>query len=914
MKKFKNNMSCKIVIIVAVILGASQFTWAGSGNNNALAMKETKASLGFMNRIRFDKAEKDYQNESFVSAIHRYEKIISKGDSLAYLMKRLAESYMEINEYENAKFWYQKLYKTNSMSDMDLYNFIEVLKINEDYKKALEINKNHPELYNLDPKLSDFTFHSIQEMKADSSKYDIQLSPINSEASDIHPSYIDGHIVFASSREGNWLSRKDKRTNTAYLDLYSANINSDGSLGDIAPLKGKINTKFNESSASYSKSENAIYYTINYATYKEIGDDKINNLRIVRSPKTDRGWGKAESLDFNDSNYSYAQPSISDSGDRIYFCSDIPGGYGGTDIYVAKRVNGKWSEPVNLGEEINTSGDEMFPYIYKDSTLYFSSNSKSGLGGLDIYVSKIKNGKYTKAENMGYPINSSHDDFGLLLLNDKYEGYLTSNRLNKDDIYHFTMNPEEPKLVNDYYVMDTGKRSLIIDPLSNDLKGDAEEITVSKFTSSKGGSIEKDPETGLYKYIPPSNFIGFDTVAYTVAYKLPDQSDEIKGTMVINVEGKEKQLNTKLPDFNATIYFGFDKADIKEDAAFIINSKIIPFLSKYPELQYELSAYTDALGTDSYNMKLSEKRANAVMAYLKKKLKNIDNISVHSYGEKLARQDVKGTVVSDLQSDRKVEVKVLQTNNSKYGKFFSGRSSSERRDVNLSKTGLITSSKTADVYYDMELEKRSIIIDPFSNDLNAAKKELYVSAFSERTSQGGKFEKDLQSGWFRYTCPANFIGFDTISYTLASHISAGENETKANIIVDVRSSKENEIESKDFEATLYFDFDKAEIREDAEFIISNKIIPFLREHAEEQYELSAFSDTLGTADYNMKLSEKRANAVMSYLKKRLKNVNNISVRSYGETQARQVDDNASSSKLQSDRKVQIKVLRRNNYK
>ncbi|MCY1636634.1 OmpA family protein [Marinifilum sp. D737] len=912
MKKLKNNMSYKIVIVVAVILGATQFVLAGSGNINVPAMKEAKASLGFMNRIRFDKAEKDYQNESFVSAIHRYEKIISKGDSLAYLMKRLAESYMEINEYENAKFWYQKLYKTNSMSDIDLYNFIEVLKINEDYEKALEINKNHPELHNLDPKLSDFTIHSIQEMKVDSSKYDIQLSPISSGASDIHPSYLDGHIVFASSRKGKWLGRKDKRANTSYLDLYSANINSDGSLGDVAPLKGKINTKFNEGSASYSKSENAIYYTINYSSYKEIGDHKINNLRIVRSQKTDKGWGRAEKLDFNDSNYSYAQPSISDNGDKLYFSSDMPGGYGGTDIYVSKRVNGKWSEPVNLGEDINTSGDEMFPYIYKDSTLYFSSNSKSGLGGLDIYVSKIKNGKFTEAQNMGYPINSSHDDFGLLLINDKYEGYITSNRLNKDDIYHFTMDPEEPKVVNDYYVMDTDKSSLIIDPLSNDLKGDAEEITVSKFTSSKGGSFEKDSVTGLYKYIPPTNFIGFDTVLYTVAYKLPDQSDAIKGTMVIKVEGKEKE--TKLPDLNTTIYFGFDKADIKEDAASIINSKIIPFLSKYPELQYELSAYTDALGTESYNMKLSEKRANAVMAYLKKKLKNLDNISVYLHGEKLANQAVKGVAVSDLQSDRKVEVKVLQKNNSKHGKFFSGRLSSEREDINLSKSGLKTLPKTTNVYYDMELEKRSIIIDPFSNDLNAVKKELYVSDFSERTSQGGKIEKDSQSGLFRYTCPANFIGFDTISYTLASHFSAGVNETKMNIIVDVRSSKENEFESKDFEATLYFDFDKAEIREDAEFIMSNKIIPFLREHAEEHYELSAFSDALGTADYNMKLSEKRANAVMSYLKKKLKNVNNISVRSYGETQARQVDDNTSSDKLQSDRKVQIKVLRRNNYK
>ena len=677
MRNIKSSLIRRTVLLVTIIIGTIQFVSAEKINSEArkkdsrvdsstaLSLENTKPMLSFFDKIIIEIAERDFKNESYTSAIRRYEHIVSKGDTLTFLVKRLAESYMKINQFEESEFWFQEFYKTNLMSVSDLSNFAEVLKTNEKYEQASDINKKHTNLVG-------FSTESIQKLKSDSLRYNVSLSSVNSEASDMSPSYIDGQIVFASARKKTLFNRTNRRNEEPYLDLYCANLNTNGTLDSVVPFGNRINTKYHEATASYCESEDAIYYTTNYSSLEDIDEGKVNNLRIVRAEKTGKSWGKFEVLPFNNPAYSYAHPSVSADGKQLYFSSNMPGGMGETDIYVCNKVDGKWSDPINLGETINTKGDEMFPYIYNNNnnnnnkTLYFSSNSKLGLGGLDIYYSKIEDGSYSKSKNMGYPVNSSRDDFGLVLVGNRFRGFISSNRskTGKDDIYSIKITPVAPKARNDYFVMDAKEVSLILNPLTNDSQGDAERITLANYTakSSHGGQFEQDQKTGLYKYTCPIDFVGVDTISYELAYDLPYISEKCVAKVIVNVNSEEKELKEELDNFLAEVFFDFDKSNIREDADRIITNEIITFMNKHPEMQFTLSAYTDALGADNYNLKLSESRAEAVLAYLKNAQVDISRIEINFYGEQQAEQVDYSSNRGELQSDRKVQMKVAFLN------------------------------------------------------------------------------------------------------------------------------------------------------------------------------------------------------------------------------------------------------------
>jgi len=667
MKKIKNNILHQLILLLTISLGSFHIVTANNLNtkskNNFPTLIETKAQLGLLDKIRLDAAERDFSNEAYSFAIQRYEKIVSKGDTLTFLVQRLAESYLKINQPTDSEFWYQKLYQTDLMSKSDFNNYAEVLKINEKYDKALNINKENALLHKLDPSISEFSPQMIQKLKSDSLRYEVTASHINSDASDMSPSFIDGQIIFASARKKTFFNRTNRRNVEPYLDLYCSNVKTDGTLDTVMPYGRHINTKYHESSVTYSKSEDAIYYTTNYASLDDIDEDKVNNLRIVRSKKTDKGWSKFVVLPFNNPSYSYAHPSISDDGNQLYFSSNMPGGIGATDIYVCNKVDGQWSDPINLGKTINTKGDEMFPYIYKNKALYFSSNSKSGLGGLDIYHSNIENKTCSKPQNMGYPINSSFDDFGLVFLNNRFRGFISSNRskTSKDDIYSIKITPTAPKSVNDYFVMDVKEGFITIDPLSNDSYGDAEKISVTNYASKSinNGLFEKDEASGLFKYTCSPDFVGVDTISYALAYDLPYTDERCEAKIIITVNSIEKEIQSEINNFLAEVFFDFDKSNIREDANQTISTIIIPFMNKYPEVQFELSAHTDALGSDNYNMKLSNKRAEAVISYLKNNQLDVSRIKIQLYGEQHAKQVDYKSNRGELQADRKVQLKTL---------------------------------------------------------------------------------------------------------------------------------------------------------------------------------------------------------------------------------------------------------------
>ena len=308
-------------------------------------------------------------------------------------------------------------------------------------------------------------------------EYNIENLKANSSRSDFGPAYWHkDKLIFASSRGNGLINAKWEGNKQPFLDLYIANINEDGSLSNVKDLSGEVNSKYHESSVSFSPDFKTVYFTRDNELEKDLTKkdslnankpkhrvrgqaqrDKKNkvvkvkketNLALYKADVTlDGKWVNIRQLPFNSTKYSVGHPAVDREGKKLYFASDMPGAYGGTDIFVVDILgNDKYSKPRNLGRKINTLGNEMFPFIDSKNILYFASdNRKEGLGGLDIFAVRIfDNGALSQVLHLGFPINTEYDDFALTLDNDIDEGYFSSNRKNgkgDDDIYHFTASP-----------------------------------------------------------------------------------------------------------------------------------------------------------------------------------------------------------------------------------------------------------------------------------------------------------------------------------------------------------------------------------------------------------------------------------------------------------------------------------------
>jgi outer membrane protein OmpA-like peptidoglycan-associated protein len=274
---------------------------------------------------------------------------------------------------------------------------------------------------------------------ADNDRFKIRNLDMNSEESDIAPVYFNGRVVYASSRDLNTeVKRVWSRTNLGYYDLYIGDPGGAGELIKTRYFNRKLNMKYNEGPLSFNRDGDFMAFTQNYYESK-----KIMKLKIMTSSLQDGKWDEPIHVPFNNPDYSVGHPALNHDATVMYFASDMPGGYGGTDIYkVTRNDDGTWGRPQNMGDKINTSGNEMFPFIHRDGLLFFSSDGHPGMGGLDIFVAHVSRG-VGEVEHLDAPVNSAADDFSFILSSDQYSGYFSSNRdegKGSDDIYSFTNN------------------------------------------------------------------------------------------------------------------------------------------------------------------------------------------------------------------------------------------------------------------------------------------------------------------------------------------------------------------------------------------------------------------------------------------------------------------------------------------
>ena len=295
------------------------------------------------------------------------------------------------------------------------------------------------------------------------------VTVLNTGKLDFSPAYYQDGVVFVSTRAVKKEKEKlrDIWIDDNFMSLFFAKQNTDGMLATPEEFSEKITTKFHEGPVSFTRSADQIFFTRNHFNKgkRKNSKDGIMKLNIYTANRSGDSWTEAKELPFNTAEHEEAHPSISPDGTHLYFASDRPGGFGGMDIYVSKFVGGSWSDPINLGDKINTAGNEIFPFIHDDGSLYFASNGWGGLGGLDIFKSAKQEGNefWRQAENIGTPFNSPKDDFGLVTNVLGTEGYFTSARdggHGQDDIYHFVRKktPKTFKTIVCTYKNDTNER------------------------------------------------------------------------------------------------------------------------------------------------------------------------------------------------------------------------------------------------------------------------------------------------------------------------------------------------------------------------------------------------------------------------------------------------------------------------
>lgn len=386
-------------------------------------------------------ADKRFDNLEYASASEIYEELSqSKHPKIKYYV-RAGECNLNAGDYNKAQLFYDKAYSNTGMTDHDLYNYYQVLKYNANYTKASEvfskINDNQYKLIrdNLARKKL-----AIEELKKDSSNYTLKRLDINSDENDFCPYVVSNEMYFLSSRRNTSVAgRKYGWDDSYYLDVYKGYIEGE-SVKNEHSVKEGLKTKVHEGPLCFTKDGNTQFVTRNNYFHKKMkkSSDKKVNLKIFIRKKEGEKWADWTEFPFNSDEYSCGHPAVSSDGTTLYFVSDMPGTLGLTDVFVSTFENGAWSKPANLGQSVNSEGREMFPSLFEDEVLFYSSDGKVGLGGLDVFYTVPGSGdSYFESQNLGYPINSNFDDFGFFAKTNM-TGYISTNRgKTKDDIYSF---------------------------------------------------------------------------------------------------------------------------------------------------------------------------------------------------------------------------------------------------------------------------------------------------------------------------------------------------------------------------------------------------------------------------------------------------------------------------------------------
>lgn len=593
----------------------------------------------FSQKGQIQKANKEFDRFSYIDARAIYLKVVEDGYESAQVFQKLGDTYYYNSEYESASKWYKKLIDNYPTEAQPIYYYraAQCLKSLGKYEEASLLIDAYSKVGGANIIVNNFKEDPdyLKSIAFNAKGYEVTKTTINTAASDFGPSYYGEKVVFASASKKGEGSKTFAWDQQAFLDLFTADRDEEGNLTNVKSLDGEINTEYHESSATFNKKGNIVYFTRNNFIDGKKGRDKSKTIRlkIYKAIKSgDNYWTNIEELPFNSDDYSVAHPALSLDEKKLYFSSDMPGTYGMSDLwYVDINEDGTYGAPINLGPTVNTEVREGFPFISELNNLYFSSDGHAGLGGLDILVTPLnKEGKPTKVTNLGEPANTNKDDFGFIIEEGKRIGYLSSNRDGKqgsisDDIYLVKEKCEitvEGIITN----QDTGQ------PISG------AQVLLLDENNKQVGSVLTNAD-GTYRfngiaacdtnYIVRAKNEGCETNEKVL--KTPNKTGTISMPIALVCDPcPPNDLGCRLA--LQPIYFDFDRFNIRPDAAIEL-AKILAAMREYPELIIHIESHTDSRGNDQYNELLSERRAQSTLNWLVNKGISKSRLSAKGYGE-----------------------------------------------------------------------------------------------------------------------------------------------------------------------------------------------------------------------------------------------------------------------------------------
>lgn len=571
---------------------------------------------------------------AYSTAIPFYEEMLVEEDNSSHALQRLAESYLLLRDFEKSIPYFERFINNAETPSNYYFKYGMALQSVGKEKEALAWLKRYKKLNKNDKRVKQFLKDGNLASVVFNSRERYEIEPVhfNSAYNDFGAISFNGRTYFSSSRPG-----QDKDVdlyewdNQPWLDIFYIEEEEETFSGKtsnfkVMPIGGEINSEFHESSLAFStnyKNDTIIYFTRNNHFQNKTGYhevrykkeklvEKQNNLKIYKAEKVDGTWAVTGNLKMNADHYSTGHPSVNPNRTKLFFASNRPGGYGGTDIYYCDiHPRGGIGKPINAGPIVNTAGNELFPFVNNAGKLFFSSDGHVGFGQLDVFATLTdKEDNVIDVINLGQPINSEKDDFSFYSNEDGTKGFISSNRKGGkggDDIYKFDFTPS---LYLEGYVFDA-VNDQPIDGVVVQLTKDDGETFIKEVTTDKNGYYRMfvnrnvNYTLSLTKNTHPNRLVDVST------FDLPPTQKKIVQDIYM-----EPILDVKVLAGLDKIYFDFNKSDIRPDAAVELDKVVELMVNTYPYMTIKLEAHTDPVGSHDYNDKLSQSRAKSTYEYL----------------------------------------------------------------------------------------------------------------------------------------------------------------------------------------------------------------------------------------------------------------------------------------------------------
>lgn len=624
------------------------------------------------------KADRQYEQWAYVDALDIYEKVEKRGFSSKELHENLGNANYFNARYAQAQKQYERLFTEYGNEDIApeyYYRYAQTLQHVGDDAQAKSYYNQFVAKVGSQAQIAKIRASEAelkQQIVQNSGRYDrLANLSINTPFAD-YGSYVNNNrLYFTSAHDTGSLSKRVHTwTGEAFTSLYEYPLNNSESNNEVKRIKGEVKSKLNESTAVLTPDGQTMYFTRNNILdgTRKYDAGKNTRLKIYRAELKDGKWVNVAELPFNSDDFSTAHPALSPDGRTLYFSSDRPGGFGESDLW-SVSVNGTtYGMPQNLGADINTEARETFPYMSSNNELYFSSDGRVGLGGLDVYVANQNdNGLFEPVQNVGEPINSNADDFAYYIDYQTKEGFFSSNRdggNGNDDIYSFV----ETRMIQPPCEQDL--RVIVIDGKTKTRLNDAT-VTLydayykmqdaAKTAQADGYRFNAEYECGATYRLK----VGKDQyVTVEEPVTLANESGTTEKTILLyprKVEVKKNDDLFKVLKLNP-IYFDLDKHNIRPDAAVEL-AKIAEVLKEYPQMKIDVRSHTDSRASDSYNLKLSQRRAKATAEWLVAQGIDAGRITYKGYGETQLENGCKNGVKcseEQHQENRRSEFLVME--------------------------------------------------------------------------------------------------------------------------------------------------------------------------------------------------------------------------------------------------------------